>query len=299
MPSTSGWSSEPVPFVHPTRHWPTSPPDGYLGQIDPEFQKRLAAENAGLTLDDCSWYHSTELPDGTFIEGHWDLRGSESAYLGNVPLQGRRVFEAGPASGFLTYWMEHQGAEVTCFEAGYDAKFEYLPPVDNTDYQAWQIEFMNGIGRLNNSWWLQHRVRNSSARIAYGDIYNLPEDIGTFDMSFFGSILLHLRDPFRALQQAAAHTEQTMVVTDIQHPGMEDPHDPVLRWGMDADNEGPSQLWWWLSPGAVERMLWRLGFGQVRLLHHSQTYTNPNNPDAGPMQFPLFTIVAERRTHRS
>lgn len=298
VPDSSEESSDSPSFVHPIRHWPTSPPKGYLGQLDRDFQERLAAEHSALTPDDCGWYHTTELSNGTVIEGHWDLRGSESLYLGNVPLRGMRVFEAGPASGFVTFWMEDQGADVTSFEAGYDAKFEYVPPVDTTDFQAWQVEFMKGIYKTNNAWWLQHRDRHSSARIAYGDIYNLPEDLGTFDMSFFGSILLHLRDPFRALQQAAAHTEQTVVVTDILHPGMEDPHDPVMRWGMDADTKGPSQLWWWLSPGAVERMLWRLGFGQVRTLRHFQTYTNPKDPERGPVRFPLFTLVAERSAHR-
>ena len=86
---------------------------------------RLTQSN--LTLDDCDWYHTTELPDGTVIRGMWDLKGRESDYLGNVTLQGTTVFEPGPASGYFTYWMEGQGAEVTCFEAGYDAGFEYVP----------------------------------------------------------------------------------------------------------------------------------------------------------------------------
>jgi len=289
--------SERVPFVHPLRNWPNVPPIGYLGQLGPEFQRWLAAENASLTFADCDWYHTTDLPDGTAIEGPWDLRGGESAYLGDARLRGTRLFEAGPATGFLTYWMESQGADVTCFEAGFDAGFEYLPPVIDLDYQAWQADFMKHSCRINNSWWIQHRDRQSSARIAYGDIYNLPADVGTFDTSFFGSILLHLRDPFRALQQAAAHTEQTIIVTDVLRPGMDDPHDPILRWGMEARAEGPNPTWWWLSPGAITRMLWRLGFGTVRVVHHSQKYMNLKNHKT--WKIPQFTVVAERQAHRT
>lgn len=279
---------------HPLHHWPAPPPDRYLGQLDADFQNRLAVEQSNLTLDDCDWYHTTELPDGTVIRGMWDLKGRESDYLGNVTLQGTTVFEPGPASGYFTYWMESQGAEVTCFEAGYDAGFEYVPPVDGTDYLAWQAEFMKHIARVNNSWWLQHRDRASTARIAYGDIYDLPEDLGTFDVSVFGSILLHLRDPFRALQQAATHTAQTMVVTDVLHVGLEDPDDPLLRWGMDIDTLGPSHSWWCLSPGAVTRMLWRLGFGRTKVSH----YVLKRDVGLGPQDFPYFTVVAERRAHR-
>jgi hypothetical protein len=296
MSDAAARATSESPFApHPLRDWPTSPPERYLGQLDPEFQNRLAAESSHLTLDDCDWYHTTELPNGTVIFGMWDLKGRESDYLGNVSLRRTKVFEPGPASGYFTYWMEGQGAEVTCFEAGYDVGFEYVPPVDGTDSVAWQVEFMKHIARVNNSWWLQHRERTSTARIAYGDIYNLPEDLGTFDVSVFGSILLHLRDPFRALQQAAAHTEQTMVVTDFLHVGLEDPDDPLLRWGMDTASLGPSHSWWCLSPGAVARMLWRLGFGRTQVSH----YVIKRDFGAGPQDFPYFTVVAERRAHDS
>jgi len=282
------------PFApHPLRDWPTPPPPRYLGQLDAEFQNQLAAQHSNLTLDDCDWYHTTELPDGTVIFGQWDLKGQEPDYLGNVSLGGTTVFEPGPASGYFSYWMESQGAEVTCFEAGYDAGFEYVPAVDGTDYVSWQADFMKHIARVNNSWWLQHRDRASSARIAYGDIYNLPADLGMFDVSVFGSILLHLRDPFRALQQAAIHTEQTMVVTDHLHVGLEDPDDPLAQWGMDSESPGPSHSWWCLSPGAVTRMLWRLGFGRTQV----SQYVIKRDFGMGPQDFPHFTVVAERRAH--
>ena len=291
-PAPRATSDGPI-APHPLRDWPTPPPPRYLGQLDAEFQHRLAAQHSNLTLDDCDWYHTTELPDGTVIFGQWDLKGQESDYLGNVSLGGTTVFEPGPASGYFSYWMESQGAEVTCFEAGYDAGFEYVPAVDGTDYVAWQADFMRHIARVNNSWWLQHRDRASSARIAYGDIYNLPADLGMFDVSVFGSILLHLRDPFRALQQAAIHTEQTMVVTDHLHVGLENPDDPLAQWGMDTQSLGPSHSWWCLSPGAVTRMLWRLGFGRTQV----SQYVIKRDFGTGPQDFPHFTVVAERRAH--
>ena len=149
---------------------------------------------------------------------------------------------------------------------------------------------MRGVGRLNNSWWLQHRQREASARIAYGDIYNLPTDLGTYDVAFFGSVLLHLRDPFRALQQSAEHTSSTMIVTDMLHHGLGSPDESLVRWGTDVHVLGPAQTWWQFSPGAITRMLWRLGFGRVSLTRHERSWHGKD--------FPMFTVVATREAHR-
>lgn len=295
-PSAAGAAT----FTHPLHGWPTTPPPGYLGQLSPEFQSWMAEQSGHVAPEECGWYHTTELPDGTLIVGHWDLRGRETNYLGNLAYQGKRVLELGPASGQLTYFMERQGAAVTCFEVGYDCKFEFVPPIDGTDLDAFYRDFMPGIAKVNNSWWVQHELRESKARIAYGDIYNLPADLGEFDIAVFGSILLHLRDPFRALQQAAAHTTGTMVVTDKLHEGLEDLDDPVLRWGMQPWEKGPSQIWWNLSPGAITRMLWRLGFGRVDIIYHQQKYHEEGHRERedDAQSHDLFTIVASRSAHQ-
>lgn len=85
------------------------------------------------------------------------------------------------------------------------------------------------------------------------------------------------------------------MVTDNGYPGLEDPDDPVLRFGMDAENAGPSVRWWDLSPGAVTRMLWRLGFERTQLIHHVQRFEVPDPP----VDIRLFTIVAERPARNS
>ena len=133
------------------------------------------------------------------------------------------------------------------------------------------------------------RALGPRPRIAYGDIYHVPDDLGRFDVSFFGCILLHLRDPLGALQQAAEHTDTAIVVTDNVYAGLEDPEVPVARFAMDHE-PGPSVRWWDLSPGAVTRMLWRLGFDRTRLVHHTQRFMVPDPP----ADIQLFTVVAER-----
>ena len=59
--------------------------------------------------------------------GAWDLRGHEAAYLGGVDVAGKRVLELGPATGYLTFYMERMGAEVVSFEAGFDVPIDTMP----------------------------------------------------------------------------------------------------------------------------------------------------------------------------
>src|SRR5262249_42249842 len=106
---------------------PARPPPGHRGQLADAAQHELAASRAQLTLADCDFYHATTLPDGTDMQGAWDLRGREGAYLGNVEFRDQRVIEIGPASGGLTFWMERAGADVVAFDVGYDVTMDLMP----------------------------------------------------------------------------------------------------------------------------------------------------------------------------
>src|SRR5271154_5004596 len=127
---TAGGAVTPGPAEVPAPRrplLPTYPPKGYVGQLDHTFQAAQSERRRGSDLDDFVWYHATELPDGTVLPGVWDLRGHESAYLGGVDFAGKRVLELGPATGYLTFFMERMGAQVVSFEAGFDVPVDTLP----------------------------------------------------------------------------------------------------------------------------------------------------------------------------
>ncbi len=111
----------------PKAQWPYFPPTHYLGQLEDDFQAWFVDRWADVAFEDCDFYHSVDLADGRSIAGVWDLRGNEDAYFGGVDVAGKRVFEPGPASGYLTGWMEGRGAEVVGFEAGWDVPNDLLP----------------------------------------------------------------------------------------------------------------------------------------------------------------------------
>jgi hypothetical protein len=275
------------------RHWPSFGPPGYLGQLSDEYQRALADERAALTRTDCRFYHSVELPGGEVIDGPWDLRGRELEYLGNVDLDRRRVLEFGPATGALTYYMERSGADVVSFDVGYDVSIDLHPAPGNVDTRKLRLDHAQMIGETQNSWWYLHRAYESKARMVYGDIYALPGDIGEYDVSVFAAILLHLRSPVAALEQAARHTRDTIIVTEPWAFGRESMHENIMKI-FPFGESGRWTLWWSISAGAVVQMLDTMGFRDVRVVEHTQRHQFGHDATAPYEDMEMYTVVARR-----
>lgn len=287
-------AGEPAPAVSSLARWPAPPPPGYLGQLRPEFQAAMAAERAALRREDCRFYHTFQLPDGEIIPGPWDLRGRESSYLGGVDVAGQRVLELGPASGNLTFWMEEHGAEVVCLDAGFEKSIDLLPvPGVAAETRQLRADHFTMVGEFQNSWWYLHRQLGSSAKMVYGDIYDLPADIGEFDIATFGAILLHLRSPVAALEQAARRTRSTIVVTDGWSGGPDTLHDNIMR-PFPTGEASRWVVWWELSAGAVVAMLQILGFTDITVTEHTQLHQHGHVVDATFTEVPMYTVVGRR-----
>lgn len=280
-----------IPGRLPLTIWPVDPPAEYLGQLDPHFQRQLAERWSDVRLEDCHFYHSVLLPDGSFIEGPWDLLDNEREYLGGIDLAGRRVLEFGPASGWLTVWMTQQGADVVALDVGWDLTYDVMP-LSTIDVEKARADSVALATRVENAWWYLRRVYGHSARAVYAPIYDLPPDLGRYDVTVFGSVLLHLRDPFRALEQAAAITDGTIVVTEPLNVGPGEVDRPVLLWNPTHGTNWAG--WWSLSPGVVTDMLGVLGFPSATVTYHRQLYRPPGVPDAVPTEATVYTVVARQ-----
>lgn len=271
--------------------WPQTPPAGYLGQLEPAFQDRLAKMWERVSLQDCYFYHRVRLKDGRVIDGTWNLLDGEEEYLGSVPLAGRRVLELGPATGWLTTWMEQQGAKVVGFDLGFDLAPDLipLPGLDLDQTRRDQVAF---LCRVQNAWWFLHREYGLSAQAVYGSIYDLPADIGRFDVSIFGSILLHLRDPFLALYQAALRTDEAIVIVEPLVADKREVDQPLSRWNptRGANPNG----WWTFSPGLFTDMLAILGFPDSTVTYHRQPFRPETNPTGSHFDAAQYTVVARR-----
>jgi len=268
---------------------PSYPPRDYLGQLDPAFQASESRRHDGADLSDFVWYHAFELPDGRVLPGAWDLRGHEAAYLGEVDVAGKRVLELGPATGYLTFYLERMGADVVSFEAGFDVSIDMLP-VKGRDNPEGLLEVMqHTIDRNHDAWWYLHRTLGSSAKFVQGNIYDLPADLGTFDITVVGAILLHLREPWGALAQAARRTTETMIVTEPLQDDLHPPDSNIMRFSPSAEHHVTN--WWSIYPGAVVSMLSRLGFGRTETTMHAQRHYLAHDLTSDAIEQKMYTVV--------
>src|SRR5262249_40126413 len=129
--------------------------------------------------------------------------------------QGRRVLEFGSASGAVCFGLEKRGAEVVTFDLAPNAQWDIVPIASLPDLGLHYRNRTVELRRLRHSFWFRHAALGSPARVVYGQIYEVPAAIGPVDVAFFGSILLHLRDPFLALANGARFAREAVVVTDL------------------------------------------------------------------------------------
>jgi hypothetical protein len=251
-------------------------------------------------LEDCYFYHSLDIPGYGYVKGEWDLRGGEDDYLGHTNIQGKSVLEFGPASGGLTFHMERMGADVTGYELSPSGCWDKAFPKNQTEEA--RAEDSNHIRKLNNGFWFAHKAFQSKSKVVYGDIYKIPEDIGMFDVSLFGSILLHLRDPFLALQMGAKHTKHTIIVTDciathsIRHyivGKLLSALGRVTKCNCAVfmpRHEHPKYdgTWWQFTPDLIAEMLKIVGFPSATITYHKQGHEHTR------WKYPMFTATAER-----
>jgi O-methyltransferase len=233
------------------------------------------------SIADCHFYHVMELPGYPLTNGDWDLRNGVDNYLGGISLQGQRVLEIGPASGFLTFEMEKRGAEVVCVEVPDDPGWDFVP------YPPEQMEAVFAprrevMWRLKNSFWFGHAANRSKAQVYYGSAYDLPESLGRFDVALMGSVLLHCHSPLLVVEQCARKA-RSLVITDMYYPALEGK--AICRLA-PTPHEMNWDTWWHFSTDVLVQFLGVLGFPAPEVTTHKQQHRG--------RQYTLFTIVATR-----
>lgn len=84
------------------------------------------------------------------------------------------MLEIGPASGFLTFHMEGEGATVTCLEPPMSHLWDIVP-FEGFDTAGWRSEFELSIGAVRNSFWYMHHQLKSRSRMIEADPYYLAD----------------------------------------------------------------------------------------------------------------------------
>jgi SAM-dependent methyltransferase len=244
-----------------------------------------------MNVEKCAFYHHMDIPGIGEVGNGWDLRKTIDDYLGHFDFRGKRALDIGTASGFLTFEMEKRGAEVVSFDMAGSADWQLVPfRAQGFDVAKTQTAMKAYTDGLRNGYWLAHRLLKSRARVYYGDIYNIPDEIGQFDVVFLGMVLPHLREPFYALSQTTRLSRDAVIITQ-QAPKDQAPiayFIPNAR--MNPAEHEPYGAWWVFSEGCFREMLQVLGFEIESMTRQIHVCTGRNPP--GPEE--CLTIVARR-----
>jgi tRNA (mo5U34)-methyltransferase len=223
------------------------------------------------------WYHALELAPGVVTPGWFDVR----TIMDRVPfpdVRGKRCLDIGTYDGFFAFEMERRGAaEVIATDISDHAHWDWPP-----DMRAQGPQRLAEIAGPEKGlgFRIAKELLGSSAERVECSIYELsPERLGTFDVVVCGSLLLHLRDPLRALEAVRS------VCGGVFFSGEE------IRLGLSllnrnrpvAELNGSGALcqWWVPTAAGHERMVFASGF---EILERSKPYCigfGPAHPARG------------------
>lgn len=253
------------------------------------------------SIEECEFYHYMDLPNDGEVKGKWDLRSGVDEYLGNVNFKNKKVLEFGTCSGFLCFEMEKRGAEVIAFDISEKVEWDMVPYAQY-DYKKRIEEFKEYANRFKNAFWYSHNALKSKAKVIYGSVYKVPNEIGIVDIGTCCSILLHLRDPFYALENLVKFVKETVIVTDLlpSSKAIKKSNSLINKFlKRKKSNEFPymeflpnhktiihKDAWWTLSPEIVVRFLGILGFEDTKIIYHTKKLYGNN--------IKLFTVVGNR-----
>ena len=221
----------------------------------------IAERIAGVPL----WYHTMELAPGHLTPGWFDLRGAVDK-LPWPEVAGRRCLDVGTSDGFLAFELERRGAaEVVAVDipSHDDWDWEHHLLADGPAYMRHIAGERPGIGFRT-----AHELLGSRVERREMSVYELsPEALGRFDVVVCGSLLLHLRDPLRALAAIRSVAASELLITNQIELllSLLAPNRPLARIDGTA---GLAQ--WWLPNAAGQRQLVRAG--GLRILAESKLY---------------------------
>jgi O-methyltransferase len=237
------------------------------------------------SLTDCCFYHTMEIPGFGVVPGEeWDLRHNTRGYLGYTDFSGQRVLEVGPASGYLSFYMEQQGASVVSVDVGPNFTFDVVP-LTGLDRRALSNGFVRAQERVQNAYWLTHERLKSRNQVHYGSGYAIPEELGTFDVGVLASILLHNANPAAIIDQVAQRVTRRMILIDLCHAELPGSTIPTIQLYPTAENR-VFHTWWRFSESFFVEMLKIVGFPRITTNRTTQYWRG--------QPYTLHTVIGER-----
>tara|TARA_B100000900_G_C20576802_1_gene715700 strand:- start:107 stop:934 length:828 start_codon:yes stop_codon:yes gene_type:complete len=263
-----------------------------------EYTKRPTNE---ISIDDCWFYHVQDIPGlSKPTEGIWDLRKGVDEYLGKVDFKNKTVLELGPSSGYLTFHMEKLGGNITSIDLDINAQNWDIVRRVKSDWRKELKDFTrNESSKARNAFWYAHKANNSNSKLIECHVNDLPNDIGFYDISTICAVLLHLQNPFLAMEKMLSHTKEKIIITETGGYTRVKSYRNIIRniFRRFRQNPPPTMtflpvqnrrpfMWWKLSPEIIVSIANILGFEKSTVTYHKQIVNKK--------PVPMFTVVCER-----
>jgi tRNA (mo5U34)-methyltransferase len=185
------------------------------------------------------WYHTVELAPGVVTPGWLDHRRIVPRVPLPPSLTGRRCLDVGTFNGFWAFEMERRGGEVTAVDVLDPAQWDW--PAGSEAAARATIGARMGAA---DGFELARQALGSRVERLDRSVYDLdPDELGRFDVVYVGSLLVHLRDPVRALERVRSVCSGTLVLVDGIDLAMtlRCPRTPAARL------DGRGRPWWWCA----------------------------------------------------
>jgi tRNA (mo5U34)-methyltransferase len=215
-----------------------------------------------------------EVAPGVETPGWFDLR----PIVDRMPwpdLQGKRCLEVGPYDGYLSFEMERRGAsEVIAADIGSPAEWDW--PIASRVSGPAAVAAMSGE-RTGGGFRIAKEALGSKAERVEISAYDLSEEnVGTFDFVICGSLMLHLRDPVRALEAIRGVCRGGFLSAETISVGL------TLAYGRKpaARLRGGDRCQWWIpNPAGHGLMLEAAGFEVDRAVRPYAIPLGAGHPD--------------------
>ena len=229
------------------------------------------------------WYHTIELPGAIRTPGLFDMPRALSQVQLPASLSGKRCLDMGTAEGFWAFEMERRGArEVVAMDLGEWSLVDW-PPAYGPAHRG----EMEVLPRFK----LAREALESSVEWVAGSVYDLdPEVHGEFDFVFLGSLLVHLRDPVRALSAVRTVLRGELLVNDVVSLPL-----TLLspKWPAAGLAQAAQPAWWIPNVAALRRIAEAAGYrvlatgGPYLLRYGEGRATDPMQVQASTARPPL------------
>lgn len=218
---------------------------------DAETNASAGADTSKLAgrLEGFDWYHTQELAPGVVTPGMFDLRPYVHRYGLPDDLSGQRVLDVGTFEGFWAFELERRGAEVVALDVARLHQLDWPPRLRPA-----------ADGERGEGFAIARAAFDSSVERVAMPIYEAtPERLGSFDLIFCGSVLIHVRDPMLALERMAALCGGRLILADE--------YSRRLAWlpfaAAEFRGDAPWMTWWRPAPRTWMRMIHTAGFDDV------------------------------------